>query len=38
VGSPEEIAAVQGSYTGRFLSELVRPSKSGKAAKLPVAA
>jgi excinuclease ABC subunit A len=38
VGTPEEIAAVEGSYTGRFLADLVRPAKTRKAAKLPVAA
>jgi excinuclease ABC subunit A len=27
VGTPEEVAAVSGSYTGRFLAELVAPSK-----------
>jgi excinuclease ABC subunit A len=26
-GTPEEVAAVTGSYTGRFLSELVEPAK-----------
>jgi excinuclease ABC subunit A len=26
-GTPEEVAAVSGSYTGRFLRELVRPAK-----------
>ncbi len=26
-GTPEEVAAVAGSYTGRFLSELVEPAK-----------
>jgi excinuclease ABC subunit A len=38
VGTPEEIAAVEGSYTGRFLADLVRPAKSRKAPKIPVAA
>jgi excinuclease ABC subunit A len=38
VGTPEEIAAVQESYTGRFLAELVEPAKTGKASKIPVAA
>jgi excinuclease ABC subunit A len=38
VGTPEEIAAVDGSYTGRFLADLVRPAKPRRAAKLPVAA
>jgi excinuclease ABC subunit A len=27
-GTPEEVAAVEGSYTGRFLAELVEPAKS----------
>jgi len=27
VGTPEEVAAVPGSYTGRFLADLVEPSK-----------
>ena len=27
-GTPEEVAAVAGSYTGRFLAELVKPAKS----------
>jgi excinuclease ABC subunit A len=26
-GTPEEVAAVEGSYTGRFLAELVEPAK-----------
>jgi excinuclease ABC subunit A len=26
-GTPEEVAAVEGSYTGRFLTELVEPAK-----------
>jgi len=38
VGTPEEIAAAEGSYTGRFLAELVRPVKSQNRGKLPVAA
>jgi excinuclease ABC subunit A len=29
-GTPEEVAAVKGSYTGRFLAELVEPVKSKK--------
>jgi excinuclease ABC subunit A len=37
VGTPEEIAAVEVSYTGRFLADLVEPAKSGRG-KLPVAA
>jgi excinuclease ABC subunit A len=38
VGTPEEVAAVDASYTGRFLAELVEPAKSRKARKFPVAA
>jgi excinuclease ABC subunit A len=38
VGTPEDIAGVEDSYTGRFLAELVLPSKSGRGRKLPVAA
>jgi excinuclease ABC subunit A len=38
VGTPEELAAVPGSYTGRFLADLVEPAKSGKDSKLSVAA
>jgi excinuclease ABC subunit A len=26
-GTPEEVAAVAGSYTGRFLADLVKPAK-----------
>ena len=40
-GTPEEVAAVAGSYTGRFLSELVEPAKPKRAARKqrqPVAA
>jgi len=39
-GTPEEVAAVAGSYTGRFLSGLVEPAKPKRGAKrqLPVAA
>ena len=42
-GTPEEVAAVEGSYTGRFLAELVtpkaRPAKRRRApAKVPAAA
>ncbi|MDQ3725042.1 MAG: excinuclease ABC subunit UvrA [Actinomycetota bacterium] len=43
-GTPEEVAAVKGSYTGRFLAELVQPSKPSKrrrgraTAREPVAA
>jgi excinuclease ABC subunit A len=38
VGTPEEIAAVENSYTGRFLAGLVEPAKSGRGRKLSVAA
>jgi excinuclease ABC subunit A len=40
-GTPEEVAAVPGSYTGSFLAELVEPAKSRRAARKrrePVAA
>jgi excinuclease ABC subunit A len=40
-GTPEEVAAVDGSYTGRFLSELVEPAKPKRAPRKqrePVAA
>ena len=41
-GTPEEVAAVSGSYTGRFLAELVEPAKPRKRGRgkreLPVAA
>jgi excinuclease ABC subunit A len=39
-GSPEEVAAVAGSYTGRFLAELVEPAKPrrGASRREPVAA
>jgi excinuclease ABC subunit A len=40
-GTPEEVAAVEGSYTGRFLAELVEPTKPKRAAgkrRVPVAA
>ena len=40
-GTPEEVAAIEGSYTGRFLAELVEPEmkvrRTGKR-KEPVAA
>jgi len=32
-GTPEEVAAVAGSYTGRFLAELVEPAKPKRAHK-----
>jgi excinuclease ABC subunit A len=40
-GTPEEVAAVAGSYTGRFLAELVEPAKPKRASRKrrePVAA
>jgi excinuclease ABC subunit A len=40
-GTPEEVAAVEGSYTGRFLAELVEPAKPKRASRKrrePVAA
>jgi excinuclease ABC subunit A len=40
-GTPEEVAAVAGSYTGRFLAELVEPAKpkrSSRKRREPVAA
>jgi excinuclease ABC subunit A len=37
-GTPEEVAAAAGSYTGRFLSGLVRPAKPKRSRRLPVAA
>jgi excinuclease ABC subunit A len=38
-GSPEEVAAVPGSYTGRFLAELVGPAKRPRpSSREPVAA
>ncbi|HYP55247.1 MAG TPA: excinuclease ABC subunit UvrA [Solirubrobacterales bacterium] len=40
-GTPEEVAAVAGSHTGRFLAELVEPAKPKRAARKrrePVAA
>jgi excinuclease ABC subunit A len=39
-GTPEEVAAVPGSYTGRFLAELVEPAKPKRTARKrePVAA
>ena len=40
-GTPEEVAAVAGSYTGRFLADLVKPARSTRAARkrrAPVAA
>ena len=38
VGTPEEIAAAEDSYTGRFLADLVEPVKARRPGKLPVAA
>ena len=39
-GTPEEVAAVAGSYTGRFLAELVEPAKPkrGRRRREPLAA
>jgi excinuclease ABC subunit A len=47
-GTPEQVAAVAGSYTGRFLSEIVKPAKprgggrrrggTGGRSKVPAAA
>ncbi|HET9196715.1 MAG TPA: excinuclease ABC subunit UvrA [Solirubrobacterales bacterium] len=37
-GTPEEVAAVPGSYTGRFLAELVQPAKLKRRRREPVAA
>jgi excinuclease ABC subunit A len=37
-GTPEEVAAAAGSYTGRFLSELVQPAKPKRRRREPVAA
>ncbi|HEX6781743.1 MAG TPA: excinuclease ABC subunit UvrA [Solirubrobacterales bacterium] len=37
-GTPEEVAAVPGSYTGGFLAELVRPAKPKRRRREPVAA
>jgi excinuclease ABC subunit A len=37
-GTPEEVAAAAGSYTGRFLAELVVPAKPKRRRREPVAA
>jgi excinuclease ABC subunit A len=38
-GTPEDVAAVEGSYTGRFLTELVAPAKPKRSRKrVPAAA
>jgi len=37
-GTPEQVAAVTGSYTGRFLAELVEPAKPKRRRREPVAA
>jgi excinuclease ABC subunit A len=37
-GTPEEVAAAAGSYTGRFLAELVRPAKPKRRRREAVAA
>jgi excinuclease ABC subunit A len=34
-GTPEEVAAVEASHTGRFLAELVEPAKPAKAKRAP---
>jgi excinuclease ABC subunit A len=34
-GTPEEVAAVEGSHTGRFLAELVVPAKPAKPKRAP---
>ncbi len=34
-GTPEEVAAVEGSYTGRFLAELLEPAKPAKPRRAP---
>jgi excinuclease ABC subunit A len=38
VGTPEQVAAVTGSYTGGFLAELVEPAKPKRRRREPVAA
>jgi excinuclease ABC subunit A len=41
-GTPEQVAATEGSHTGRFLAEIVKPApkrkKRGTRAKVPAAA
>jgi len=37
-GTPEEVAAAAGSYTGRFLADLVAPAKPKRRRREPVAA
>jgi excinuclease ABC subunit A len=40
-GTPEEVAAVEGSYTGRFLAQLVeaaKPKRGARKQREPVAA
>jgi excinuclease ABC subunit A len=34
-GTPEEVAAVEASHTGRFLADLVVPAKPAKAKRAP---
>ena len=34
-GTPEEVAAVEDSYTGRFLAELLEPAKPARAKRAP---
>jgi hypothetical protein len=41
IGTPEEVAAVESSYTGSFLAHLVEPAEAGRASskrREPVAA
>jgi excinuclease ABC subunit A len=38
IGTPEEVAAVSGSYTGSFLAGLVQPAKPKRRRREPVAA
>ena len=37
-GTPEEVAAVPGSYTGQFLARIVTPSKPGRTRRQKIAA
>jgi excinuclease ABC subunit A len=37
-GTPEQVAAVEGSYTGRFLSAIVKPARRGRRRASRVAA
>ena len=38
IGTPEQVAAKPGSYTGEFLADIVKPATRKPRAKLPVAA